>query len=104
MKSGLKSRDRQYIVNAIKQFPEIEQATLFGSRALASHKKGSDVDLAVSGKQISHNTVAHLRAMLNEDLPLPYFFDVVCYERIANENLKRHIDEKGIVIFDSKKN
>lgn len=31
---------------------------------------------------------------------LPYFFDIIHYEDITNENLKRHIDNEGKVIFE----
>lgn len=46
-------------------YKEIEQAMIFGSRALGSEKKGSDIDLAISGKNISTMTVDRLSRKLN---------------------------------------
>jgi len=99
MTLGLTDRDRKHIESALLKFPEIEKAIIFGSRAMGNSKKGSDVDLAIVGKNIIAVTALRLRTLLNEELPLPYFFDVVRYETIANDNLKRHIDEYGVVLF-----
>jgi len=35
----------------MKKFPEVESAWLYGSRAKGSQKHGSDVDIAVKGKE-----------------------------------------------------
>ena len=96
---GLTERDKKHIESAFLKIPEIEKAIIFGSRAMGNSKKGSDVDLAIVGKNIASATALRLRTLLNEDLPLPYFFDVVRYETITNENLRRHIDEHGVVLF-----
>jgi predicted nucleotidyltransferase len=96
---NLTERDRKHLESALLKFPEIEKAIIFGSRALGNSKKGSDVDLAIVGKNITSATALRLRFLLNEELPLPYFFDVVRYETITNDNLKRHIDEHGVVFF-----
>ncbi len=99
MKFGLSKRDEDYLAEAFSKFPEIEKAVIFGSRALGNHKPGSDVDLALVGENITPMLLLRLRSMLNEDLPLPYFFDVAHYEKIKNEKLKQHIDEEGQTLF-----
>lgn len=99
MNHGLTKRDEGHILEALSRFPEIEKAIIFGSRAMGNHKPGSDVDLAIVGPNIAHTTVLRLRFRLNEDLPLPYFFDVAHYEQIQNANLRKHIDEVGLEIF-----
>jgi predicted nucleotidyltransferase len=96
---GLTARDRKHLQSAMQKFPEIEKAIIFGSRAMGNSKKGSDVDLAIVGKNITSATALRLRTLLNDELPLPYFLDIVRYETITNENLKRHIDEYGVVLF-----
>ena len=98
---GLTERDRKYLESVMRKFPEIEQAIIFGSRAMGNSKRGSDVDLAIIGKNIASATALRLRTLLNEELPLPYFFDVVRYEIITNDNLKQHIDEHGVVLFST---
>jgi len=99
MAFGLSEQAREYIVSAVRKFPEIEKTIIFGSRAMGNSKKGSDVDLAIAGKNITSRTALKLSSLLNQELPLPYFFDVVVYENIANDNLKQHIDEHGVVLF-----
>jgi predicted nucleotidyltransferase len=97
---GLTERDRQQIIEAIRQFDEILVVVLFGSRAKGNYKLGSDVDLAVKGDRITHRTVAQLADLLNEDTPLPYYFDIVHYDALEIAPLVEHIDRIGIVIYD----
>lgn len=99
MPYGLLGSDLQHIHAALSQFDEITEAVLFGSRAKGNYKQGSDVDLAIRGDRITHRTVAALADCLNEEKPLPYFFDVVHYEILEEPRLKEHIDRVGILIF-----
>lgn len=103
MDTGLTEADMNHIRTAIKQFPEIEAAVIFGSRAKGTYKKASDVDLAIKGSAVSPETIQRLDFLLNEELPLPYFFDVVHYEALENQLLVEHIDRvgKSITLFDS---
>lgn len=39
--------------------------------------------------------LAKLRYILEEETNLPYFFDIVIYDRVENEALKREIDASG---------
>ncbi|MCY7332671.1 MAG: nucleotidyltransferase domain-containing protein [Pseudanabaena sp. CAN_BIN31] len=96
MKYGLIDRDFIHINAAIQEFPEIEKVILFGSRAKGNYKKGSDVDLAIKGDRLTYEITARFADCLNEEKPLPYFFDVVHYEAIAEPMLKVHIDRVGI--------
>jgi predicted nucleotidyltransferase len=99
MPYGLRDRDLALIIESITTFPEIKEVVLFGSRAKGVQKTGSDVDLAIKGRGVTHETVVRLSAALNEDKPLPYFFDVVHYEGIKEPRLTEHIDRVGIVIY-----
>ena len=66
---------------------------------MGNYKNGSDVDIAVFGELISNNTILKLNDYLNEIYPLPYFFDIINYNSITNENLKKHIDIEGKIIY-----
>ncbi|MCJ7840959.1 nucleotidyltransferase domain-containing protein [Lederbergia sp. NSJ-179] len=92
---GLIDQDFYYITKALNTFEEIEKAIVFGSRALGNYKKGSDVDLAIYGQKVTNKTVFQLNELLNEEYPLPYFFDIVNYSEINNPKLKEHIDKEG---------
>ncbi|MDA8139730.1 MAG: nucleotidyltransferase domain-containing protein [Desulfobacteraceae bacterium] len=102
MSFGLQEQDIAYIAKAAGEFPEIEAVILFGSRAKGNFKKASDIDLAIKGKSITTITVQRISARLNEELPLPYFVDVLHYESITNPDLIGHINRVGVVIYPVK--
>ena len=99
---GLKDSDLVIIREVLKGFPEIEEAVLYGSRAKGNHKTGSDVDLALKGSDTAR-AVTSIWGILNDESPLPYFFDVLSYEQISNPDLKEHIDRVGISIYSRSK-
>jgi predicted nucleotidyltransferase len=96
---GLLKRDIYYIQKACSKFCEIDKVVVFGSRAMGNYKKGSDVDIAIMGKNVTRYTLGKLDDYLNEVYPLPYFFDIIHYESLINENLKHHIDNHSKVIY-----
>lgn len=97
---GFLESDIILILEAIKKFPEIKKASIYGSRAIGKNKKGSDVDIAIFGKKILHQTSIKLSVILNQELPLPYFFDITNYNSITNKELKKHIDTFGKTIYE----
>ena len=99
MAFGLTEKDIELIRSAIGAHPEIEEVLVFGSRAMGNHKNGSDVDLAVRGTGVSLRTISRLGTQLNEELPLPYQFDVIDYASIDTRALTEHIDSFGKVLF-----
>lgn len=99
MSCGLKEFEIEYIVNEIKKFQEIEMAVIFGSRAKGNYKQGSDVDLAIYGEKITFDTISALHARLDDNGPLPYFFDIVDYTHLRHKELKEHIERVGKLIF-----
>ena len=103
MKYGLKDRDFKYIIESIRTLSEITEVILFGSRAKGNFKTGSDVDIAIKGENITHSTITRFSYLLNEEKPLPYYFDIVHYEKINEPELKEHIDRVGIVFYESVK-
>ena len=56
---GLSDKDLQCIIDAVKKYEEIDKAVIFGSRAYD---------------------------YLDEVVPLSYFFDLLHYEKLHNEN------------------
>lgn len=92
---GLTEEQIALIIDAIRRIGGIREVAVFGSRAMGNYKPGSDVDLVIKGKNVS----VELSLVLNEELPLPYFFDVVHYETLDSDSLIKHIDEFGIQLF-----
>jgi predicted nucleotidyltransferase len=99
MNLGLRKGDLKYIISAVEKFEEIEKALIFGSRAMGNYKRGSDVDLAIIGEKINFDTVSRLHAILEDESPMPYFFDVVDYSHLDHQELKEHIGRMGKIIF-----
>lgn len=84
------------IIKTIKINKKIEEIILFGSRAKNSFKPGSDIDIAIIANDISYNELNQIRVDINE-LLLPYYVDIVDYNRITNDSLKDHISRVGQV-------
>ena len=99
MSFGLRESDLSEIRVILKQFPEIESARIFGSRAKGTHKLGSDVDLAVQGAGVSGDTVSRLHAELEELSDMPYFFDVVDFGSLKDGPFKEHICQFGVLVY-----
>ena len=92
-------QDLELVRSVLRQHPEIECATLFGSRAKGTHTPRSDVDLALAGPRGAHGAEA-IAAEL-EELPLPYRFDVHALAAITHAPLLEHIKCVGQVIYRS---
>ncbi len=88
---GLTPTELEQIVAVLKN-NHVSKAILYGSRARGTHKRGSDVDIALIGdeKQVSN--------ILNEETNLPYFFDVINLQDIVSPNLLAHIQRVGKVL------
>ena len=99
MNFGLSNKTLTKIIDSMKEFDEIEGMIIFGSRALGNYKRGSDIDLALIGEDVNEQIVLELSKRLNQELPLPYHFNIIAYGSIKNEALIEHIDQYGIMIF-----
>lgn len=97
-KFGLSEKALNLMTGELKKFSEIEEALIFGSRAMGNFKKASDIDLVLKGT-FNQDTLSKVKYVLDEVLPLPYFFDVLHYKDISNQELKSHIDTYGKVIY-----
>ena len=97
MKYGLTENQLNSILHTCKQFAEIEEVLLFGSRAMNTYKPTSDIDLALKGN-ITLHTISNLQAQL-EDLNIIFSFDVVNYHKVNNLAFLTHIDRYGTKIY-----
>lgn len=88
------------IIKVLTAYEQVEQALIFGSRAKGNYQPGSDIDIAIKGNTCSDALAWSIQANLNENHPVPYFFDVVSYETLFNQALKEHIDRAGKVFYE----
>lgn len=96
---GISKKDLQYIIDTIKNFPEVKQAKIYGSRAMGNYKQGSDIDIAIIGEDIDFSVISKIHYLLEEESPMPYFFDITDYNNLSKPQLKQHIDQYGKIIF-----
>lgn len=98
LKYGIPENDWENIVRIFQQFNNINQVWLYGSRALGTSQKYSDIDISISGNNIDWATLNQLELLLDE-LNLPYQFDICIKDEIDNEHLLNHIERVGIEIL-----
>ncbi|MCL2753317.1 MAG: nucleotidyltransferase domain-containing protein [Defluviitaleaceae bacterium] len=96
---GLRQSDIDIIQKIGRDNPKIMRIFVYGSRSRGNYRKGSDVDLAFVG-EVSSRDIAWISSELNEELPTPYFYDVVHYDTIADEDFKRRVAEEGKVVYE----
>lgn len=66
---------------------------------MGTFKEGSDIDLATKGKNINQHIMARLNNDLQEESPIPFFFDLVDFNTITSTALRGHIKRVGIIIY-----
>ncbi|OQY08311.1 MAG: hypothetical protein B6I28_04850 [Fusobacteriia bacterium 4572_132] len=98
MKYGLKERIINKLVEKFQENDKIEEVILFGSRAKGNYKNGSDIDLAIKGKELNLVDLNELLIKIDE-LYLPYEIDIINYSKIKNKDLIEHINRIGILLY-----
>jgi predicted nucleotidyltransferase len=79
--------------------PAVEQAILYGSRALGRHRPASDIDLTLLGPDLSSTVLARIDAEL-DDLLLPWLIDLSCHACLRHPALLAHIERDGLVLYE----
>lgn len=101
---GLYENSFKLILKVLSQYHDIDKAFIFGSRAIGNYKKGSDIDIAITGNNIKENTALELASQLNERENIPYYCDVIIPLFVKNQNLVEHINQVGKIFYEKKKN
>lgn len=86
------------IISVLRDYPEIVQATIFGSRAKGNYRPGSDIDLCLEAPGLSMRRRLALENRL-DDLLLPWRIDLVVRDEIDNLALLEHIGRVGRKLF-----
>jgi predicted nucleotidyltransferase len=95
---GLSKIAISQIIEVFTQYPEVEKAILYGSRAKGNYRHGSDIDLTLIGSNIDLNVLNRISLAL-DDLLLPYEIDISIYKHIDNEQLVQHIERVGKTFY-----
>lgn len=98
MQYGLSNAVVGKIQNVFAAHPQVKQAILYGSRALGTHRAGSDIDITLTGAKLNFESLHAIHGKL-DDLNLPNTFDLSIYRQIKNADLRNHIERVGVVMY-----
>ncbi|MDR3078076.1 MAG: nucleotidyltransferase domain-containing protein [Planctomycetota bacterium] len=98
MKHGLPPAAVARLSGVFAAFPEVGEAVLYGSRAKGTHKKGSDIDLALKGAELDWARLGEIETAI-DDLLLPYKVDLLIYDTLEHVKLREHIDRVGVTLY-----
>ena len=99
MNHGLSERTVARIRGVLAQFPEVEKAVLYGSRAKGTHRPGSDIDLTLCGSGLGPTLLARIDTEL-DDLLLPYQMDLSLFANLTHPELLDHIRRVGVPLYE----
>lgn len=94
---GLRPEQREGICRVLHRFPQVEEAIIYGSRALGNYRPGSDIDLTLRG-QIKLSVLNQISLAL-DDLLLPFDIDLSVLNEIENPQLREHIQRVGKLFY-----
>lgn len=92
---GLEPSVIEQIKQVFSYFEKIEKVVIYGSRAKGNYRYNSDIDLSLFG-EITYDDLLKIEMQL-DDLLLPYKIDLSIFNKIENEELKKHIQRVGMI-------
>ncbi|MCL1865459.1 MAG: nucleotidyltransferase domain-containing protein [Spirochaetes bacterium] len=99
MKYGLSDKTLDTLDSIFRKYSGIRQAILYGSRAKGNYRNGSDIDLSLKTDNSFTRTDLLRIAGDFDDSDMPYFVDVLIYDKLSNAELKAHIDSVGKILY-----
>ena len=99
MKFGLSDTVIKELQEVFRRHANIEKVLIFGSRSKGNYRPGSDIDLAVIGKDLDYSQLLEIRCEI-DDLELLYSIDLLDYQKKKGTPLGDHIDRVGQVFFE----
>lgn len=100
MKFGLSDTVIKELQDIFRRHKNIEKVLIFGSRSKGNYRPGSDIDLAVIGKNIDYSQLLDILCEIDE-LELLYSIDLLDYQKKVGTPLGDHIDRVGQVFFEA---
>ncbi len=104
MKYGLSEETIEEVHKILKNYPQVKQAILYGSRARGDYKNGSDIDLTLIGGDDLTRDILYRIIDEFEDSYLPYTFGLSILHKINDEDFLYRIKKEGVVFFEREEN
>ena len=98
MKFGLSDTVIKELQDVFRRHANIEKVLIFGSRSKGNYRAGSDIDLAVIGKDIDYNLLLSILCEIDY-LDLLYTVDLLDYQKKKGTPIGDHIDRVGQVFY-----
>jgi uncharacterized protein len=95
---GLSAATIAALQQVFARHAEVEQVLLYGSRAKGTQRKGSDIDLTLSGDKLDYRLLNRIETEI-DDLLLPYTVDLSLFKQIDNPDLIDHIRRVGLIFY-----
>ena len=98
MRFGLSDTVITELQDVFRRHANIEKVLIFGSRSKGNYRAGSDIDLAVVGKDIDYNLLLTIQCEI-DDLEMLYSIDLLDYQKQKGTPIGDHIDRVGQFFF-----
>jgi uncharacterized protein len=95
---GLSDEQLNKIIAVLSKHPNVIQAFVFGSRATNTFSKISDIDLALTGKNLTLAEIMRIKREL-EELPIIHTFDVVCLDMLEDHAVVDRIRQEARLLY-----
>ena len=86
------------IRRVLEQYPQVEEAVLFGSWAKGTARPGSDIDIALKGANIDLRVLNGISRQLDDQLT-PNTIDLCIYNRIDDSDVLEQIHRVGKILY-----
>ncbi|MBK9151600.1 MAG: nucleotidyltransferase domain-containing protein [Saprospiraceae bacterium] len=84
--------------DVFRQFNQVNEVILYGSRASGSCHERSDIDLVIRNSHIDRHTLGYIKMELDNS-DIPFLVDIQIFEKIKNPALIDQILKTGKVIY-----
>ena len=100
MMFGLSDKVIEELHSVFRRYANIEKVLIFGSRSKGNYRAGSDIDLAIVGKNIDYRQLLDIQCDI-EDLGLLYSIDILDYQKKKGTPIGDHIDRVGQTFYEA---
>ena len=100
MRFGLSETVIKELQEVFRHHANIEKVLIFGSRSKGNYRTGSDIDLAVIGRDLDYNQLLDIICEI-EDLELLYSVDLLDYQKKKGTPIGDHIDRVGQIFYQA---
>lgn len=100
MKFGLSDTIIKELQDVFRRHANIKKVLIFGSRSKGNFRAGSDIDLALIGRDIDYRQILDIQTEI-DDLGMLYSIDILNYETKVGTPIGDYIDRDGQVFYEA---